>query len=270
MPKLFRSGDDVRVVKCDTENEPRFRRAGAFETVIEPVLEVIACSVADAIEAHKGGAKRLEVVRNLEQGGLTPSIELVAAIKNTVDLPLRVMLRENVGFERNGEEEIRTLSSAAEQFSKLGIDGVVIGFLKEHRVDIELVRRVLARVPGLKVTFHHAFEETRNQFEALRDIKAIRQVDRILSSGGAGDIQQRTERLAAYADGAAPEITILAGGGINSEAIALLRRTTVIREFHVGRAARSGFRVDGEVKAELVMKLVQVIQESHEKHVRSL
>ena len=235
----------------------------------EPVLEVIASSVSDAIEARKGGAKRLEVIRNLEQGGLTPSIELVAAIKNTVDLPLRVMLRENTGFEIKGEEEIRTLCSAAEQFSKLGIDGVVIGFLKEQRVDIKLLRRVLAPVPGLKVTFHHAFEEARNQLEALRDIKSILQVDRVLSSGGAGQIEQRTERLAAYADAAAPEVTILAGGGIDREAIALLRRTTVIREFHVGRAARSGFRVDGEVKAELVRKLVEVIQEGQEKNVRS-
>ena len=237
--------------------------------MIEPLLEVIACSVSDAIEARKGGAKRLEVVRNLEQGGLTPAIELVAAIKNTVDLPLRIMLRENPGFETNGEEEIRILCSAAEQFSKLGIDGVVIGFIKEQRVDIELLRRVLACAPGLKATFHHAFEETRNQLKALRDIKSIPQVDRILSSGGAGELDQRTERLAAYAEAAAPEVTILAGGGIDSEAIALLRRTTVIREFHVGRAARSGFRVDGEVKAELVRKLVQVIQEGQEKHVRS-
>ena len=183
----------------------------------EPVLEVIACSVSDAIEARKGGANRLEVVRNLEQGGLTPSIELVSVIKNTVDLPLRVMLRESVGFETTGDEEVRALCSAAEQFAKLGIDGVVIGFLKEHRIDIDLMRHVLARAPGLKATFHHAFEEARNQLEALRDIKSLLQVDRILSSGGAGELDQRIERLAAYADAAAPEVKILAGGGIDRQ-----------------------------------------------------
>ncbi|HEX7332112.1 MAG TPA: copper homeostasis protein CutC [Pyrinomonadaceae bacterium] len=45
------------------------------------ILEVIICSVTDAIEAQKGGASRLEVVRDLERGGLTPTIQLVRAIK---------------------------------------------------------------------------------------------------------------------------------------------------------------------------------------------
>jgi copper homeostasis protein CutC len=69
-------------------------------------------------------------------------------------------------------------------------------------------------------------------------------------------LKQRTERLAAYAQGAAPELTIIAGGGIDSGVIATLKRTTTIREFHVGRAARSGFRIEGDVQAELVKGLV--------------
>src|ERR1051326_1190273 len=62
------------------------------------VLEVIVCCVADAFEAQKGGASRLEVVRDLDRGGLTPSIQLVQAIKDAVDLPLRVMVRESDGY----------------------------------------------------------------------------------------------------------------------------------------------------------------------------
>src|ERR1043165_9596676 len=62
------------------------------------VLEVIVCCVADAVEAQKGGASRLEVVRELDRGGLTPSIQLVQAIKDAVDLPLRVMVSESDGY----------------------------------------------------------------------------------------------------------------------------------------------------------------------------
>lgn len=235
----------------------------------DPVLEVIACSVSDAIAAKKGGANRLEVVRSLEYGGLTPSLELVRSIKNAVDLPLRVMLRESVGYETNGAEEIEVLCVAAEQFARLSVDGVVIGFLTGGQVDIELTRRVLARAPDLRATFHHAFEGAGNRLKALRDIKCVSQVDRILSSGGVGELKQRTERLAAYADVAAPELTLIAGGGIDSDAISVLTRTTSIREFHVGRAARSGFRVDGDVEAELVRRLVRGTREGWEKHVRS-
>src|ERR1043166_4426106 len=62
------------------------------------VLEGIGCCVADAVEAQKGGASRLEVVRELDRGGLKPSIPLGQAIKDAVDLPLRVMVRESDGY----------------------------------------------------------------------------------------------------------------------------------------------------------------------------
>ncbi|MBZ5592386.1 MAG: hypothetical protein LAP39_09125 [Acidobacteriia bacterium] len=66
-----------------------------------PLLEVIACSVADAVAAERGGAGRLEIVRALEAGGLTPLLSLVKEIVAAVSIPVRVMLRENPGFETN-------------------------------------------------------------------------------------------------------------------------------------------------------------------------
>jgi copper homeostasis protein len=57
-----------------------------------PLLEVIVCSVADAVEAERGGAGRLEIVRDLHQGGLTPSLELVREIKLATELPVRTSI----------------------------------------------------------------------------------------------------------------------------------------------------------------------------------
>jgi copper homeostasis protein len=222
----------------------------------EMMLEVIACSVADAVEAQRGGAGRLEVVRDLERGGLTPPVELVRAIKDAVDLPLRVMVRESDGYQPSGEPEVERLCLAADEFSKLDVDGLVLGFLKDKTIDLELTARVLAAAPRLKATFHHAFEDVADQRQAINEIKRLPQVDRILSHGGPGELEERRQRLSAYAHAAAPEITIIAGGGIDSRAIALLQRTTAILEFHVGRAARRDFRVDGEVHSELVRALL--------------
>ena len=56
-------------------------------------------SVADARAAAQGGANRLEVVRAIRDGGLTPALSLVEAIAAETALPLRVMVRENPGFE---------------------------------------------------------------------------------------------------------------------------------------------------------------------------
>src|SRR5262245_44731088 len=62
------------------------------------LLEVIVQSLDDARAALAGGADRLEVVRAIEDGGLTPPIELVHEIAAHVGLPLRVMVRENAGY----------------------------------------------------------------------------------------------------------------------------------------------------------------------------
>lgn len=229
-------------------------------TDAQTVLEVIACSVSDALAAEQGGANRLEVVRDLKHGGQTPSLKLVSEIMRAVKLPVRVMLRESSGFEASSEEEIESLCGAAKQFAALGVDGFVVGFLKDHEVNIELTGRVLASAPNIRSTFHHAFEAARDQLQALTDIRCLAQVDRILSSGGAGELKRRVQRLENYAAAASPEMTILAGGGIDSDAIQEIARTTPIREFHVGRAARSGFQVEGDVQSGLVSNLVGILR----------
>ena len=221
-----------------------------------PLLEVIVCSVADAIEAEKGGANRLEIVRDLNQGGLTPPVELVEEIKRAVRLPVRVMLRESAGFETSGEDEVDRLCVAAERFAALQVDGFVLGFLREGEVDVELTQRVLARASSVRATFHHAFEDSRDKLQALREIKRLPQVDRVLSSGGTDELELRVQRLGEYEKAAAPELTVLAGGGINGHAILEIGRRTHVREFHVGRAARARFEVDGDVQASLVSSLV--------------
>ncbi|HEY8186747.1 MAG TPA: copper homeostasis protein CutC, partial [Pyrinomonadaceae bacterium] len=150
------------------------------------VLEVIVCSVADALEAQKGGADRLEVIRDFERGGMTPPLKLVQEITAVVSLPLRVMLRESSGYETLNNDEVDRLCGAAGEFSALGIEGVVLGFLHKQRIDVHLTQQILACAPNLKATFHHAFEET-EPFEAIRDLKRIKQVDKLLTHGGAGN-----------------------------------------------------------------------------------
>ncbi|MCA1607393.1 MAG: hypothetical protein LC775_18450, partial [Acidobacteria bacterium] len=89
-----------------------------------PILEVIACSVSDAIEAQRGGAGRLEIIRDFQTGGLTPPLELVNDILDAVTLPVRVMLREGDSYEVVGGAEREKLCAAAKRLSGLNVDGV--------------------------------------------------------------------------------------------------------------------------------------------------
>jgi copper homeostasis protein len=220
------------------------------------LLEVIACTVEDAVEAMRGGANRLEIISRFDVGGLTPPIDLVREIKAKISLPLRVMLRESEGYGGLGEAEIEKLSASARELNEIGIDGVVLGFLRDDgEIDFELTKRVLGNAPKLKATFHHAFEDAADKFAAIEKLKKLGQIDRILAHGGQGSWAEKISRLGDYATAAEPGIKILAGGGIDIQVISMIRAGTSITEFHVGRAARMEDAVDASQVAVLAATL---------------
>jgi copper homeostasis protein len=218
-----------------------------------PILEVIACSVADAIEAARGGANRLEIVRAMDAGGLTPPVSLVREILAAVSIPVRVMLRENAGFQSGGEAEVEELRRAARQFAALGVDGFVIGFVRGRKLDLAPVLQILSSASGVKATFHRAFEELEDAGAAVATLKTAPPFDRILVSPA------RIHGLQQLVESAAPELTIIAGGGVDADAIRALRKTTSIREFHVGRAVRQGGDIGQPVDAQRVRELATLV-----------
>ena len=106
-----------------------------------------------------GGADRLEVVRDLGHGGLTPDLALVRAIAEAVDIPLRVMVRENPSMQlANAAELGMFFASQAAEFNALGLDGLVAGFIANDEVDLAAVRAIAEAAPQMNITFHRAFD----------------------------------------------------------------------------------------------------------------
>jgi copper homeostasis protein len=215
------------------------------------LLEVIVASVEDAREAAAGGADRLEIVRDLELGGLTPPLALVREIVTTVATPARVMVRDSPNFTVSGEQEMENLIRTMAELAELPIDGVVLGFLDGGRVDLRTTVRILSEAPSVRATFHRAFEETAAPFEDLAGLESVPQIDRILTSGGPGDWPGKAGKLEALRQ-ACERITILAGGGMTLEGVRYLREHTGLREFHVGAAVRLPAALSGAVSAKQV------------------
>lgn len=214
-------------------------------------------ALLDAKAAADGGARRLEVVRDLAREGLTPSLDLVRAIVDQVAIPVRVMVRESEPFEVCGIDDIERLCERARQLARLPIDGVVLGFLRGDTIDIDLTARVLDAARPLGATFHRAFDDARDTERALGELKALPQIDRILSTGGGGTWPERAARLAALARRAQPEIAILPGAGVDEAALAAIAAREELHEAHIGRAARVPATPEGAVSVESVRRLAR-------------
>ena len=220
------------------------------------LLEVIVQTVEDARAATEGGADRLEVVRAIRDGGLTPSMETVRDIRGATSLPLRVMVRENPGYTTSAEE-LDTLRAAAKDLSAIGVDGIVLGYARDGVLALGDVVGVLEAAPDMKATFHRAFDVLRDPLVAIDMLSEIPQIDRILTNGGDGPAAVRCARLHRYSMRARNRFAIVAGGGVDEQGLTLFARTECVGEVHVGRAARQ----DGNPEAPVCLARVQHLRQ---------
>jgi len=212
-----------------------------------PKLEVIVTSAAEAIAAQKGGADRLELVRDLDTGGLTPAWETAREVTEAVAIPVRVMLRENASMQVANQEELRLLRNAAASLRQLPIDGLVMGWVDSAgEADVASLAAVLQEA-SCQVTFHRAFEHLQDPFAGLTVLKGFPQIDKILTGGGPGSWAERKTRLRAWRAAAAPEIGILVGGGLSEMEVRELMADAEFAEVHIGRAARTPVENNGAV-----------------------
>lgn len=221
---------------------------------VRPLLEVIVTSRAEALEAEAGGAGRLELVRSLEHGGLTPSLKMIEAVFKTVTIPVRVMLRRRpvLGLD---PEEIPGLANCARQILRFPIDGFVIGAIRNGEPDLTSVRAVLGDL-DCRATFHRAFDDVLDKHEAVLAIKTVPQIDRVLTDGGRGNWPTRKARLSGWQAVAAPEMRVLVAAGLNEDALGAIASRKTNFEFHVGRAVREGQSTFGRVRRDLVSALL--------------
>ncbi len=225
-------------------------------------LEVICCTVEDAIAACRGGATRLELTVQLDQAGITPPRELVEAIIQSVPVPVRVMLRDRTDFEIGTLNELETLRRLANQFAAAGVNGLVTGFVKDGTLDVGALRAILHEVPQTCFTIHHAIEATRDPLAALQSVCEFKNADRCLVHGGFGPQEERITRLLEYRKALGSERRLILGGRVTLAALPEFIRATGIFEAHLGRAVRTPETAEGAVDAEKVRRALQLLQSS--------
>jgi copper homeostasis protein len=213
-------------------------------------LEVVVADAAEAVEAQRAGASRIELVAEMDRGGVTPDRKTVESVARAVSIPVHVMVRPYAnGFVYDASARQSILESAA-RMRDLGAAAIVFGALDDRRrVARQLVEEVLA-VSYLPMTFHRAFDFTPVLTAAYATLSNIRGVDRVLSAGGQGTAWEGRESLRELGAGNSLP-TVTAAGAIDETNVEQLVRFTRLREVHVMSGARTGGRVDVQKIARL-------------------
>jgi len=212
-----------------------------------PLLEVICCSLPDALAARDGGADRLELCVGLQLQGLTPPWDLVSQIVHEVAVPVRVMIRVNERFTAT-DDELSVMERQVTALGRLPLDGLIFGLHDAAgSLDFVAMDRVLRHAPShWGWTLHRAFDfAAGSAIEKLAAVGRHGRADRILTA----DSWHLTPP---------PGLQFIAGGGLDATNLRDYLHSSC-REFHFGRAARTAPDPQAPVDARQVRELRTIL-----------
>jgi len=213
----------------------------------EPVVEVAVDSLPAATLAVSAGAGRLELCSGLGEGGSTPSLGLLEAVREAVDVPVFVLVRPRAGSFVLDHGERALIRRDLELASAAGADGFVVGALDaEGRLDLEALASWRAAAPGAPFTVHRAFDEDPEPDQALTALGDLG-FARVLTTGGGDDVASGLTGLQRLAARGAedPELPrVLPGGGVRAANARAVLEATGGTELHTSARTAASGRLD--------------------------
>jgi copper homeostasis protein len=196
-------------------------------------LDVVVLHPRDAEAATSGGADRLLLGIDPEDGYHSPEPAAVSAVVRDTDLPVYVVLRApDLNFRR--------LVDLGSTFLELGARGLAFGFLdRDLEIDREACTETCSELGGVPWLFH-GFDEALDPDHAWRDVRGLPGLESVISAGSTRGLTHGADELFARTsqDPRVAEL-LLAGGGLTPELVPWLVRAGV-RRFAIGSSARTG------------------------------
>lgn len=202
------------------------------------IIEICIDSLQSALAAEKGGANRIELCDNLIAGGTTPSLGMIELARKHLTIDINVMIRPRSGDFCYSSLELEVMKRDIEIAKKSGANGIVVGALRPNgEIDINIMKELIELARPLDVTFHRAFDMTKDPFESL-DILIDLGLKRILTSGGENKAIDGINLIKKLVDKADDKIIIMPGAGINEGNVREIIAYTGVKEVHLSAKQR--------------------------------
>lgn len=201
---------------------------------MKKIIEICLESVESVVAAQKGGADRVELCSDLFEGGLTPTLgTFTVARKLASAIKINVMIRPRGGDFCYSDEEFEVMKEDLISLKNAGADGIVFGILTpEGDIDEERTRALVALASPLPVTFHRAFDMSKDAFKSLETLIDLG-VKRILTSGLEPTVMEGLPLLTELVKKAGDRIIIMPGCGISERNFKYLDERINAKEYHV-------------------------------------
>ncbi len=214
------------------------------------LLEIACFDLRSSQISEQNGADRIELCQDYPAGGITPSRSMIVSARQTLKIPLHVIIRPRSGNFIYTVDEFKIMKEDIVFCRENGVDGIVTGILNNQRgIDEERVVELISLSAHMPVTFHRAIDECKNLDSAFERLISLG-VQRVLTTGGAGSAEQGISALSGLQRLYGNKIMIMPGGGLRSENL-LSVMTTNCTEYHSSAIRDNGFIADASEIATL-------------------
>ena len=202
-------------------------------------LEICVDSLESAIIAAENGADEIELCSNLIIGGTTPTRSLFLKVKESIKLPINVLIRPRYGDFLYSDYEWEEMIEEAKFYAFAGAHAIVTGSLnKDGSLNTIRMQMMKREIGEKKLRLHRAFDVGADPIKIIND--AIQcGIEEILTSGqtvnclkGMDYINQWIKKYA--------EIKFIIGGGITSKNIEKILAQTLATSVHRSEERRVG------------------------------
>lgn len=196
------------------------------------MLEIACFNSESALIAENAGADRIELCQNYSLGGLSPSNDLILAVRKKVRIPLHVIVRPHARNFVYSKEDLHRMKDTILFCKMHQIDGLVFGCLtSEYNIDETPCKELLELAAPLPVTFHRAIDQTKDITLAIQSCIHLG-FKRVLTSGAKENAFAGKVNLHALQLHFGKDILLMPGGGIRSENLELIKKVAQCHEYH--------------------------------------
>ena len=206
------------------------------------IVECCANSVSSALTAIQAGANRIELCKNLENGGETPDYSDILNLRNLTNIDLHILILPKANNFIYSNKDFKKIIEDIQFCKKNNINGVVIGALnKDLSINMKQTKELVEIARPMRVTFHRAFD-TISKLE--NDLNKIIECgcDYLLTSGQKPNVDDGLNNLSKLVKQSSQKIKIIAGGGVNHNNVESLYKIGV-REFHLSGTLKNKSKI---------------------------
>ena len=206
------------------------------------IVECCANSVSSALTAIQAGANRIELCKNLENGGETPDYSDILDLRNLTNIDLHILILPKANNFIYSNKEFKKIIEDIHFCKKNNINGVVIGALnKDLSINMKQTKELVEIARPMRVTFHRAFD-TISKLE--NDLNKIIECgcDYLLTSGQKPNVDDGLNNISKLVKKSSKKIKIIAGGGVNHNNVESLYKIGV-REFHLSGTLKNKSKI---------------------------